>query len=92
MSGESYHLVIEGVGIVFAAGIFYATVKTSLHNLKDEMVRDRQCTKEDVDGIGKKVNDSDAKAARRYHNVSMAIIHGAPTEKEASITHMLKEN
>lgn len=70
------HVLIFVAGLIFSAGIAWGTLAR---------------VRRDVDGIGRKVNEGERIAARRYHNCSLAILQAAPPEKESEISQLLKE-
>lgn len=106
--------IVFGVGVAWASVTrTVERMKTDLEcNIRDTAlmkstvaatVLTDERMKSDIDRLGRKVNDADAKAtvlfkdagdkaAKRYHNLSMAVIHSAPPAKEKSITELLKEN
>ena len=70
------HVLLFIGGGIFSLGVSWANVKRM---------------RKDIDGIGRKVNEGEKIAARRYHNCSLAIIQAAPEKKENEISQLLKE-
>jgi hypothetical protein len=68
------------VGAIFGGGIFYATTRAEIASIK-----------RDINGIGTRLRDSDEKAGRRYHNISLAMVVVAPLEKEKEVGDYLRE-
>jgi len=76
MNENLVHVLIFVISTIFSAGAAWAIFK-------------RQGR--DINGIGRKVNQEQATAARRYHNISLAILISAPEAKESEISELLKE-
>jgi hypothetical protein len=73
-------LAVAIAGYIFSMGAFYAWTSGAIKELK-----------KDMNGIGRKVNDDETIAARRYHNISVAMVVCSPADKESEISSLLKE-
>jgi hypothetical protein len=70
------HILIFVGTAIFSTGVAWGTLAR---------------VRKDVDGIGRKVNTGERVAARRYHNISLAVMQVAPPSKESEISQLLKE-
>jgi hypothetical protein len=87
---------------LFTAGGFYVYVRISLshlettarenaNRLEKKIDFNHGMLKSDLAGIGSKVAKNEMAANRRYHNLSLAIMHSCPTDKENEVSHLMKE-
>jgi hypothetical protein len=74
-------LAIELLTFVFLAGGFYVWVRMTIKDLRGDM-----------NGMGRKINETNATAARRHQNISLVLMLVAPTAKESEISNLLKES
>lgn len=76
-----------------------ARVEQTLHALIDKNFATQECKinenekacKEDLSGIGGKVGRNERDAARRYHNLTTAMMLAVPPDKESQVSGLLKE-
>lgn len=68
---------VEVVGLIFAAGIFYAGVKTM---------------RKDLTGVRKVVNDNTKRERRRFHQVLATMLMTVNDEHRELILQMLRED
>jgi hypothetical protein len=76
MGDTLIHVLLVLVSVIFSAGVAWGTFNRM---------------RKDIDGIGRKVNTGEKVAARRYHNISLAVMQVAPPAKESEISQLLKE-
>ena len=62
----------------------FETLDVRISALQDRLL-------EDIKGIGAKVGFNERHAHRRYHNLSAAMMMAAPSDKEAEVGALLKE-
>ena len=95
--------VAAGVGWIFRVGGRDATMQIQIAQHEREAVeRDSRLRLEqseryqklldDINGIGTGLRRVEAQNSRRYHNVSLALTHVAPPEKESNVVGILKED
>ena len=76
MNDNLVHLLIFLFSASFSAGVAWGFVRGYGRDLTN---------------VGRKVNGDREDAARRYHNLSLAILIAAPPSKESEISRLLKE-
>ncbi len=91
MSDEFLHIVLAVVPVIFTAGGFYVYVRISFKQVIKEAKANHELIIKDIDGLGGIIRNGAADAARRYHNLSMAVLVAAPLDKETEVTKLLKE-
>jgi hypothetical protein len=93
--GTLLHITVALVGAAFSglftAGGFYVYVRISFAHMEKKIDRNHDTLKADLSGIGSKVARDERAAARRYHNLSLAIMHSCPVDKENEVSHLMKE-
>ena len=85
------HITIALAGAAFSGGGFYVYVRFSLAHMEKKIDKNHEMLKADLSGIGYKVAKNEGAAQRRYHNLSLAIMHSCPTDKENEVSHLMKE-
>src|SRR5215475_960206 len=63
----------------------------NFETLDNKILANERDFSEDLAGIGGKVNYNERVAARRYHNLTAAVMLAAPADKEDQIGQLLKE-
>jgi hypothetical protein len=90
------------VGAIFAAGVFYATTRFSIAQLRKDLdsglraVRGESAheignVRGDLNKLGIKVREGEAGQQRRFHNISLAMVVIAPVDKEKEVCDFLRE-
>jgi hypothetical protein len=85
------HITLVLAGAAFSGGGFYVYVRISLAHVEKKIDLNHSMLKADLAGVGYKVARNENSAARRYHNLSLAIMHSCPTDKENEVSHLMKE-
>ena len=88
---------------IFSAGAFYAWTRGRIAELTRELEEAKQGAAaelktakqdlyRDINGIGGRLRQSEDIMRRRHQNISLAVVHAAPPNKEKEICELLKEN
>lgn len=89
---ETQWLIGSGLAVwIFTAGGLLTWARMSIAQLKAEIGKVRGELYKDVNGIGGAVRRNEDAAARRHHNVSLAIILIAPVAREKEVCEFLRE-
>jgi len=91
VNDQLVHVLLWLAGVLFSAGGFYVYVRLSLKQLSKEAKSNHDAIVKDIDGLGGIIRTGAADAARRYHNLSMAVLIAAPLDKEPEVSKLLKE-
>ena len=67
-------------GFIFAAGIFYATTRAEIAQIK-----------KDMNGLGNRLRVSDDEQKRKHTNIGLALMLIAPVDKEKEVCDFLRE-
>jgi len=66
-------------------------IDKNYETLESKIKENLQDTRNDLSGIGGKVAINERAAARRYHNLTAAVMLAAPADKENEVSSLLKE-
>lgn len=103
MTDAQLEVMVAVVGGIFTAGGILTWARMSIAALRKEFESSKLAAEHDlkvartelyrdVNGLGNRVRVNEDAAARRYHNISLAIIHAAPPNKETELCDLLHEN
>lgn len=103
MSDAQLTAIAAVVVWIFSAGAFYAWTRGRITELTRELEEAKtgaaaelktakQDLYRDLNGVGNRVRVNQDAAARRHQNISLAIVHAAPPNKEKELVELLKEN
>ena len=76
---------------IFTSGGILMWARMSIASLKKELAETRVNLYRDVNGVGAAGRRHEDDAARRYHNLSMALLIAAPQGKESEVSKLLRE-
>jgi len=87
-------LAIGGAALsgLITAVSFGVYTRFNFARLEEKIDKNFETQQKNLNGIGSKVTANEKDAARRYHNLSMALMLAVPTEQEEKLTHLMKED
>jgi len=77
-------LLAWAIGVVFGAGVCYAQLRRLERDIRGKAHLD------DVNNIGRKLNETAADASRRARNIEFALLSVCDPKRRAEIVAMLK--
>lgn len=102
MSDTQLQVVAAIIGGIFTSGGILMWARMSIAALRKQAVEDKAANAReletmrvnlyrDINGVGAAGRRNEDDAARRYHNLSMALLIAAPQGKESEVSKLLRE-
>ena len=81
-----------GIGVVFFAAVFYATVNLTLKEIKKQAADSHAQLKGQIDGVGKKAQGIKEENQRRWlHEIADRAEELEPQDKAKRLAHRIRE-
>lgn len=102
MTDGQVTVLIAAITWIFAAGGVLMWARMSIEGVKKEATENKAVAARDletlrvnlyrdINGVGAAGRRNEDDAARRYHNLSMALLIAAPQGKESEVSKLLRE-
>jgi len=84
--------LLWGIGVVFGAAVFYATVNLTLKEIKKQAADTEARLKNQIDGVGRKARSIEAESQRRWlHEIADRAEELEPQDKAKRLAHRIRE-